>query len=354
MVKIFADSTLDLPQEIIEEYDIGVIPVRVLSGDKEIQSTPNLFERLKRGEKLSTSQPSPKQFFDAFMESKEKELIALTLSKNVSGAYQSALVAQRMANGKGKDVTVVDSKSASAGLGLIVMNAAIRAKEGSTKAELLQLINELTANTRLLVFAETFRYGLESGRIAPLARMLAEHEKEKTGNEPLEKEKHKGWGAFLAKGGEVSFERRALAKLADLNLEDLERKIKKIENIAILFEFLRIRVLARIKGGHVIGGGATIGSKKGIKKLIKYLEKDLSELELNEKRENFPLSIVVAHSNASDRLEELRGKLSSYNCQNLIETQVGPVLGMFTGPGAILLAYCPVIENPGKIQKVIS
>jgi fatty acid-binding protein DegV len=346
MVKIFADSTLDLPQETIKKFNIGIVPVKVLSGGKEVESSPDLFKRLKRGEELTTAQPSPKQFLDAFMEAEDTELVALTLSKNISGAYQSALVAQRMANAKGKDVTVIDSKSASAGLGLIALNAAVKAKEGIPKADLLRLITELTGETRLIVFAETFKYGLKSGRIAPLARMLAEHEKEKMADNPLEKEKPKGWRAFLAKGGDISFERRALAKLADLNLEDLEKKLKKVEKIASMLELLRIRVLAQIKGGHVTGGGATIGSRKGIKKIVKYLNKDLDELRSMKKEESIPLSMVVAHSSAPDRLEELKGKLSGCNCQKLIEIQVGPVLGMFTGPGAILLAYCPMIENP--------
>jgi fatty acid-binding protein DegV len=71
----------------------------------------------------------------------------------------------------------------------------------------------------------------------------------------------------------------------------------------------------------------------------------LSELELKEKRGSIPFSMVAAHSNAPDKMDELKDKLSSYNCQKLIETQVGPVMGMFTGPGAILLAYCPMIEE---------
>jgi fatty acid-binding protein DegV len=344
MVKVFADSTLDLPQELIEEYEVGIVPVRVLSEDKVIQSTPDLFERLKRGEKLTTAQPSPKLFLDAFMEAKERELIALTLSKNVSGAYQSALVAQRMANKRGKDVSVVDSKSASAGLGLIALNVAIKSKEGWKKAELLHLLDKLTNNTRLVVFAETFKYGLKSGRIAPLARMLAEHEKKEMKNRPL-KERSKGWGTFFARGGDVSFDRRALAKLAELNLEDLERKIRRIEKIASLLEFLRIRVLAQIKGGHVIGGGATIGSKKGIKRILKYLDKDLKEVKQKEEKESIPLWLVIAHSNAPNRVKELKAILSSYDCIQLIETQIGPVLGMFTGPGAILLAYYPIIKE---------
>ena len=104
-IRIVTDSTADLPIDIIKQYNITVVPLRVnfetnsyLEGIE--LSTAEFYERLIQSDKLpTTSQPSPGDFATTYQKLASEgaeEIFSIHLSKELSGTYQSALLAKSM------------------------------------------------------------------------------------------------------------------------------------------------------------------------------------------------------------------------------------------------------------------
>lgn len=73
MIKIMVDSTCDLPDEFIERYDIKILPLRVLLGDKDYLDkktiqVDDVYKAMRQGIIPKTSQPNPKDIYDSFNE----------------------------------------------------------------------------------------------------------------------------------------------------------------------------------------------------------------------------------------------------------------------------------------------
>ncbi|RYD06435.1 hypothetical protein N752_03675 [Desulforamulus aquiferis] len=127
-VRIVTDSTADLTDDLLKRFNISRVPLKVLF-DREVykdgeEIKPDVFyERLKRGEFATTSQPAPGEFAKVFQELVKdgSEVICLTLSGQFSGTYQSAQVGKKMVTG---DIEIVDTMSASWGVGLMAIAAA--------------------------------------------------------------------------------------------------------------------------------------------------------------------------------------------------------------------------------------
>lgn len=122
MIKIVTDSSADLPQELLQKYDITVVPLTVTIDEKEYAEGVDIkpeefFEKMFASDKLpKTSQPSPAAFakiFSSFGE--DAEVLCLTISSGLSGTYQAACLGKELSNAK---VTVFDTLAGSLGHGL--------------------------------------------------------------------------------------------------------------------------------------------------------------------------------------------------------------------------------------------
>lgn len=177
-IKIVTDSTADLTQALIREFNIKVIPLKVFFGEKVyregVDITPKMFyELLKRSEKLpTTSQPSPGEFQELYDEltSDGSSVISIHISSNMSGTYQSALIARN--NLPERDITVVDSKQVSMALGLVVLSAAKAARDGCSKEEVLHRVKEVAGKVRTYFVVDTLEYLAKGGRIGKAAALL--------------------------------------------------------------------------------------------------------------------------------------------------------------------------------------
>ncbi|MEA2069723.1 MAG: DegV family protein [Asgard group archaeon] len=177
-VKIIADSTCDLPENLIKKHNIGIIPLNIIFEDEVRQQYINItneefYERLEAGEEISTGVPSPKvikEIIEAGLEESEEVLI-ITLSSKLSGMFQTtSLVVRQFFDEK---VTVVDSLCGTIETGLVVLEAARKASAGKSIEEILTYLDEtLIPHSHLISYAETLKYLRRSGRISRLTHLM--------------------------------------------------------------------------------------------------------------------------------------------------------------------------------------
>lgn len=179
-VQVITDSTADIPQHLIEELGITVVPLKVhLSGESYLDGvtiTPSEFySRLKEAEEIpTTSQPSPIDFVEAYREAAQDgnvDIISIHLSSAFSGTYQSALLAQSMVEDEFK-VTVIDSKKASYSIGIIVVEVARAAKEGKSLDECVAIANRLIEREQVFFLVDTLDYLQKGGRIGKASAVV--------------------------------------------------------------------------------------------------------------------------------------------------------------------------------------
>lgn len=178
-VALVTDSTADIPLETRQRLGISMVPLKVSFGDEtyldnvELQPA-DFYRKLTTSDTLpTTSQPSPADYFDVFKERLQegRSVVSVHLSGAFSGTYQSAMIAKSMLAGEG-DITVIDSKSASYGYGLIVAAAAELAAQGASSAEVVAEIHRLRRELRLFFLVDTLEYLQKGGRIGKAAAFV--------------------------------------------------------------------------------------------------------------------------------------------------------------------------------------
>jgi DegV family protein with EDD domain len=170
MVRIVTDSTCDLPKEIVEEYDIQVVPLTVKLGNKSFRDYYDLsplqfYEMLKTTNDFpTTSQPSVDEFLQTYKKfGNQDDIISIHISLDMSKTAQSASVAlQQLPDYK---IHIIDSRTVCLGLGLIVLESAKAVKEGADAKEVIQLIDELKSKIKVYFSVETLEYLQKGGRI---------------------------------------------------------------------------------------------------------------------------------------------------------------------------------------------
>lgn len=171
MIRIISDSTADFTAAEAKELGLKVVPLRTHFGSEEfvdgVDLTPlQFYEKLIESDVLpTTSQPSPAEFESAMAEALEEadEVVVITISAELSGTYQSAMIAAGSFDGR---VRVVDSRSASIGEQILVRLALRLAEEGLTAAELEARLLSERGHIRVLALLDTLEYLKRGGRIS--------------------------------------------------------------------------------------------------------------------------------------------------------------------------------------------
>lgn len=143
-VVIVTDSSADLPQSLIHELNINILPLKIQIGaniykDGVDFSSDEFYRKIKDGcDDIKTHQPSPAEFMEVYKELAKEytEIISVHISSDLSGTVSSANIAKTML-GEDYDITVIDSKLSSLALGSLVVEIGRAAKEGKTKGEIL-------------------------------------------------------------------------------------------------------------------------------------------------------------------------------------------------------------------------
>jgi EDD domain protein, DegV family len=174
-IKIIADSGSDLPPGFFQNHDITLVPLRVHLDGKEYEDlvtiTPEtLYRAMKEGKVPKTSQASPELFRRLFIRLalEKRPAIYIAFSSALSGTYQTAVMIreQVLESHPDLDVTIIDSRSASLGLGLAVMRAAEWAKSGMPKEHLVEQIKSFCRHLEHLFTVDDLEYLKRGGRIS--------------------------------------------------------------------------------------------------------------------------------------------------------------------------------------------
>lgn len=177
-VAIVVDSTADLTPELIEQYNIRVIPLIInwsgesLYDGRDI-TADTFYQRLATATDMpTTSQPSAGEFVEVFQEAAQTadSILCLTISSELSGTYASAQAARDMM--EDIPVEVVDSRQASMGLGFVALAAARALEEGASLSEAVDLIHRVIEQTQLMFVVDTLEFLHRGGRIGGGRRFI--------------------------------------------------------------------------------------------------------------------------------------------------------------------------------------
>ncbi len=174
-IKIITDSSADISPEQAADLGIDVVPILLHIEDKTYRANQDLtndqfYNMLANGaENVSTSHPSPMTFEHLYrrLALEYDHIFSLHLSNRLGGTYKAAQQACAKLPASLTRIEVIDSKSASMGLGMVVLAAARLAKqEGVTPAEVQHLINAMLRHTHAVFFVDTLEYLERSGKLA--------------------------------------------------------------------------------------------------------------------------------------------------------------------------------------------
>jgi len=179
IVKIVTDSTADLPAELANELGITIVPLYVCFGkavyrDRVDISEDDFYKRLLQDSTHpTTTQPTPQDFAEVYQElaSKADGIISIHISAKLSGTCNSALQGKKLVE-NGCPIEVVDSKTTSMALGLIVVAAATIAKNGKSVQQVAEDVRQLVSDVQLLVLFDTLKYLAKGGRIGKAKSLL--------------------------------------------------------------------------------------------------------------------------------------------------------------------------------------
>jgi DegV family protein with EDD domain len=183
-IKVITDSTSDIPQNLVDELAIRVVPAYVRFGIKTYRDgvdirSDEFFRMLPNAPTYpATSQPNPEDFASVYSEyvKDSDAIVSIHISSKISGTYNSATLAKKMMGGA-YQIGVIDSKFNSAGLGLVVVAAARMAQSGAGFNEVINEANKAINQVRMFGMFETMKYLARSGRvnktIAAASRILS-------------------------------------------------------------------------------------------------------------------------------------------------------------------------------------
>lgn len=180
-VAVVVDSAADLPESVLEELDIHVVPVRVHFGtrsylDKVGLSSEEFFRELATSpQHPKTSQPPPGDFRRAFefLGSHYRAVVYVGLTARVSGTYQSGETAASRARTTARILTV-DSGTAALGQGLVTMRAAEVAAAGGDADAVRQAALDARGRTRTWGLLVTLEFAVRGGRVPRWVKTVAD------------------------------------------------------------------------------------------------------------------------------------------------------------------------------------
>jgi DegV family protein with EDD domain len=179
-VRIVTDSACDLPEPICEELGIEVVPLTIRFGDREYVDRKELsvdafWRELGASSVLpETSAPSVGAFEETFRRLSDdgaSAIVCINLSAKLSATMQSAQVAAKALDGE-TPVQIIDSMSASMGIGNLVLHAARRARAGASLEEIVHEVEARRQREHVFAALDTLEYLRKGGRIGGAQAML--------------------------------------------------------------------------------------------------------------------------------------------------------------------------------------
>ena len=178
-IALIADSACDLPQKLVKEYGIRILPLKIIYPDRQysdrVDIEPMDVYNLMPAEIPSTSQPNIQEIKAAIENVRQEgftHLFALALSSGLSGTYQ----AMKLAAKDFDDIVikVFDTKTLSMATGWMVLDTARNILSGLSYEKVLEKLIALQPKVRAYYVIETLDYLRKGGRIGLVAGMLGE------------------------------------------------------------------------------------------------------------------------------------------------------------------------------------
>jgi DegV family protein with EDD domain len=179
MIKIVTDSISDLPAEVVKNLDITVIPAKVHFGNQVYTdgvdlTTEEFYKKLENSPDLpTTSAPAPGVFANVYDELAEKcnGIVGIFISHTFSAIHDAALQGINLMKNN-CPVEVIDSGSAIMMEGMMVIEAAKKAREGASLNEVVSLVADVRPRIHLRSTLDDFKYLLKGGRIGRIQAWL--------------------------------------------------------------------------------------------------------------------------------------------------------------------------------------
>jgi DegV family protein with EDD domain len=181
-IALVTDSTCDLSQELIDKYQINILPININFGENhyldKVTLQPEQFYRLlgETGVHPKTSQINENTFINLYshLASHYDSVIAIHLSDQLSGTFfSSQKAALRISAEFGKPVTVLNSRNLSGSLGLIILRTAQAVENGFSHNEVVSMAEKWIRNTRIFVSVKTLKYMVRGGRVSATKGLVA-------------------------------------------------------------------------------------------------------------------------------------------------------------------------------------
>lgn len=279
-LKIITDSASDTPRQVIEQFDLHVIPTPVVIDEKDYFDGKTIkpeefYNILRSGKDVKTYHINSQMFYDNFEPYAKSgdEVIYICFSTGIAGTYNAANLAKTELLEKypNFDLTIIDSKCASLGFGIATYYALLMQKNGATKREIIDGIVWHCEHAEHIFTVSTLDYLLKGGRLSRTSAIA---------------------------GG-----------LLDI------KPIIHVNDIGALESIEKVR-----------------GRQKSLKRLIEIVGDRGKDLE-NQ-------IIGVVHGDDTETMEAVKEQLiKSYGCKKLIDNYVGCAIGAHTGPGIIGIIF---------------
>jgi DegV family protein with EDD domain len=180
MIRIVTDSTCDLPEELVAEHGIHVVPIHIQFGaetyrDGQTIDKPTFYRRVEQDGLLpKTSQPPPGDFVRLYqaIAGPADEILSIHVTGKLSGTFNSAQLAAEALADRIK-VHVFDSWAGSAGLGFMCLDAARMAEAGKSAREILKRLESTRPQVNHLFTMANLKFAEMSGRVNKLQAALA-------------------------------------------------------------------------------------------------------------------------------------------------------------------------------------
>jgi len=274
---LIANNTCDLPEEMLRDLDVTVLPLGFTIGNDSYKTMPikEFYQKVREGAMPSTNAANVGDYVDLFEPALEagKDVLCLVFSSGLSATYNSAVIAAEEMAEKypERNILLVDTLAASSGEGLLVRGAAERRLAG----ESIEAVRDWVENTKFKV-AHWF-----------------------TVNDL----------GHLKRGGRISAAQ------------------------AVVGGMLGVKPILRVNDeGRLVPAGKVRGRTTSLAELIKQLEK--TGVDFTEE------TIYISHADCADEAnalaEEIRAK---FGPKEVLVNFIGPVIGSHTGVGVIALLF---------------
>lgn len=279
-IAIVTESTSCLPDELLRDYGIGVVPIPFVFGTQTyfdgVDITRAQFYAKLRETRTppKTSPPSPGEYLSYWRKAAEHAdaVVCVTVDSKISTLQRSARLAREMAPEALPDVpvVVVDSLSAGMGQGFVALAAARAARDGRPLEDVVKVAERASRRVRVLVTLDTLEYLAKTSRIPQVAAIL---------------------------GGVLAI--KPIIQIADGDIQPLARVRTRRRSIEQLFERMR----------QMVPAGARVHA-------------------------------AVQHAEAEAEAAQLETRLrETFDCVELFTTEFTPVMGGYCGPGLLGVAF---------------